>query len=52
MACQFEFDRSNSILRCKFEGAVTDESLREYHQEAASMWPSLMLASVFWIFQM
>jgi len=34
MAYQFEFDRSNGILRCQFEGAVTDESLRECHQEA------------------
>jgi len=34
MAYQFEFDRSNGILRCKFEGVITDESLRECRQEA------------------
>jgi len=34
MAYQFEFDRSNGILRCKFEDDVTDECLRECHQKA------------------
>jgi len=29
MAYYFEFDSSNSILRCRLEGDVTDESLKE-----------------------
>ena len=34
MACYFEFDSSNSILRCRLEGDVTDESLKECYKMA------------------
>ncbi len=34
MAYYFEFDSSNGILRCRLEGDVTDESLKECHQVA------------------
>jgi hypothetical protein len=31
--CNFEFDLANRILRCRFEGAVTDESLSECYRD-------------------
>jgi hypothetical protein len=34
MAYYFEFDSSNRILRCRFEGDVTDESLKECYEVA------------------
>jgi len=34
MAYYFEFDSSNRILRCRFEGDVTDESLKECYEAA------------------
>lgn len=36
MSYQFEFDPTNRILRCRFEGHVTDKDLKEYYR-AASM---------------
>jgi hypothetical protein len=32
--CTFEFDSRNGILRCRLEGAVTDESLKECYKVA------------------
>ncbi len=32
MPYHFEFDSANRILRCRFEGQVTDEALREYYR--------------------
>ena len=44
MPCNFEFDSANRILRCRFEGAVTDDSLSECYRGigkyAALMAPS------------
>jgi len=34
MAYYFEFDSSNGILRCRFEGDVTDETLKECYDAA------------------
>jgi len=34
MAYYFEFDFRNGILRCRLEGDVTDESLKECHEVA------------------
>ncbi|HXP46141.1 MAG TPA: hypothetical protein VN810_02630 [Terriglobales bacterium] len=34
MAYHFEFDSSSGILRCRFEGDVTDESLKECYEVA------------------
>jgi hypothetical protein len=34
MAYYFEFDSSNGILRCRFEGDVTDQSLKECYEVA------------------
>lgn len=34
MSYYFEFDATNKILRCKFEGRVGDEELKKYDQEA------------------
>ncbi len=34
MAYYFEFDSSNGILRCRLEGDVTDESLKECYEVA------------------
>jgi hypothetical protein len=31
--CNFEFDSANRILRCRLEGAVTDESLSECYRD-------------------
>jgi hypothetical protein len=30
----FEFDSANRILRCRFEGGVTDHTVREYYEIA------------------
>jgi hypothetical protein len=35
MPYHFEFDSTNQILRCRFEGRVTDEALKEYYQVVA-----------------
>jgi hypothetical protein len=35
MSYQFEFDSTNRILRCRFEGHVTDEDLKEYYVAAS-----------------
>jgi hypothetical protein len=32
---QFEFDETNRILRCRFDGRVTDEDLKESYRLAA-----------------
>jgi len=34
MVCYFDFDSSNGILRCRLEGDVTDESLKECYEVA------------------
>lgn len=34
MSYHFEFDSKNEILRCRFEGPVTDEALKEYYRVA------------------
>jgi hypothetical protein len=33
--CHFEFDAKNRILRCRFDGRVTDEALKEWYRLAA-----------------
>ena len=34
MPYEFDFDSKNRILRCRFEGRVTDESLKDYSRAA------------------
>jgi hypothetical protein len=34
MSYQFDFDSKNRILRCRLEGRVTDEILKEYYRVA------------------
>jgi len=31
MACKFDFDLNNKIIRCRIDGIVTDETLKEYY---------------------
>jgi len=45
MAYYFEFASSNGILRCRLEGDVTDESLKECH-EVAGKYAALTKPSV------
>jgi len=35
MPYQFDFDSTNRILRCRLDGRVTDELLKEYYRVAA-----------------
>jgi len=35
MAYRFEFDSTNRILQCRFEGRVTDESIIDFYRLAA-----------------
>jgi hypothetical protein len=35
MPYHFEFDSAQRILRCRLEGRVTDEELRQYYRDAA-----------------
>ena len=32
MACKFDFDLNNKIIRCRIDGIVTDETLKEYYR--------------------
>ena len=32
MACKFDFDLNNKIIRCRIDGIVTDETLKEYYK--------------------
>jgi hypothetical protein len=32
MACEFDFDLNNKIIRCRIDGIVTDETLKEYYK--------------------
>lgn len=32
MPCTFDFDLSSKIIRCRIEGIVTDETLKEYYR--------------------
>jgi len=34
MPYHFDFDSANRIIRCQFEGQVTDEEFKEYYREA------------------
>ncbi|MBZ5696367.1 MAG: hypothetical protein LAN36_13510 [Acidobacteriia bacterium] len=40
MPYHFEFDSANRIVRCRFEGRITDEILREYYQIAGKYFES------------
>ena len=35
MPYQFDFDHTNQIARCRFEGRITDEDVRNYYSDAA-----------------
>jgi hypothetical protein len=35
MPYHFDFDLSNKIIRCRFEGLISDETLREYYKIAS-----------------
>ena len=35
MSFKFDIDRTNTILRCRFAGCVTDTELKEFYQLAA-----------------
>ena len=32
MFCVFDFDLNNKIIRCRIDGVVTDETLKEYYR--------------------
>lgn len=38
MACKFEFDASHGIVRCRFEGRLTDEAMKDYYREATEVY--------------
>ena len=37
MPYQFDFDHTNQIARCRFEGQITDEDVRNYYTDAAKL---------------
>lgn len=37
MSYHFDFDSTNRILRCRFEGRVTDDELKEYYLAAVRL---------------
>jgi hypothetical protein len=41
MAFRFEFDDTNRILQCRFEGRVTDEGLTSFYRQAGEFVASL-----------
>ena len=41
MPYHFEFDSANRIVRCRFEGRITDEILKEYYQVSAKYYESI-----------
>ncbi|HYL65026.1 MAG TPA: hypothetical protein VE077_20625 [Candidatus Methylomirabilis sp.] len=37
---QFDFDPTNGIVRCRFEGSVTDEEIKNYYRDSARVYAS------------
>ena len=37
MSYCFDFDSKNRIIRCRFEGSITDEALKDYHRAAIKL---------------